>query len=829
MRNRQKQTRSSRYVAKVRVPTPKPATPAVAVSVGTGGGGAGPTGNTFQWDEWEEVPAEDTLNAAPNQPRVPPGNSDGGQWVSAGGRNVIDKTVVTARAGKLAELYRSAPPRAKAFLDAALGNAGIHPDDDGPIPADADYADLGRTIARRVVSSWVEAHRLRESPETVGVMERALDAAAVRRVGREDETAVFDPTQFRSESALRDGQSVRVVRPALVYDDVKGLLMLAPGVVVPIASTLNYDPSQPRDDHGRWVDRVGGAGPLAVMEKYKGEQAWNEPIREYMESRGLTIDDYKAANALLYAHNVASGGSSERDLVNAWIDQGSLTGRALRAMADWQEWQLEHTSNPVPKLKWAAIEDRVAKAEGNWNAGRGFFQGGATAQTADRYRQLIAAQRNGEHVFYRKGDLTAQVISTTSDPKGAKSGSSHFAPDRFMTYDEMRANGFRLVSGARGVVGVTSAQEQEYIWIKDRPVLSANYDPRQPRDSKGRWVKVGTGAALSKYLGAKMTGPAAPTREWLDKVKALNPKGLGGDVVAVPAGTRGAKLDALKRLLPEGTVIVGRKTPTPNKFKYDQAEYQYAELAIDKTGRHPGNTHTSRDPTTLAYDKSSSGWTAENPYQATSHDEKVRATRPAPNAALPDATRPAPSSQRQADHINNYTWGYDKLMNRSLRETGAPPPGPYGGNASGKPDKDGPMMFADLQDLFARAKPFKPPVQVYRGIPVLSADKVELLREAAVGAMRSGRPVSVSGFQSSSTKFDAGSEFGGDVFFRIRAVHGLDVNPYSHFADEEDELLLNHGAQYMVTRVGKHPESGRLEIDMNQLPPRGHSKKANRL
>lgn len=75
MRNRQKQTKQSRYVSGVRLPTPKPATPAVAVSVGTGGGGAGPTGNTFPWDEGNE-----TLNYNPSQPR-----DDDGKWVEYAG------------------------------------------------------------------------------------------------------------------------------------------------------------------------------------------------------------------------------------------------------------------------------------------------------------------------------------------------------------------------------------------------------------------------------------------------------------------------------------------------------------------------------------------------------------------------------------------------------------------------------------------------------------------------------------------------------------------------------------------------------------------------
>lgn len=186
------------------------------------------------------------------------------------------------------------------------------------------------------------------------------------------------------------------------------------------------------------------------------------------------------------------------------------------------------------------------------------------------------------------------------------------------------------------------------------------------------------------------------------------------------------------------------------------------------------------------------------------------------NLALPDEARPSITEKRIAEHMGNYCWGYDGEMNAALRKTGKPPPGPFGGDSKGKPNKDGPQMFADLQDAFARVKPFKEPVDVLRGIPLEGDDLVQF-EAAARASLASGEPFVMKGFISTGTKKTLAPNFGGaSVKLKIKAVHGLDMRPYSEFPGEK-ELLLNHGSKFTVTKVEK--VRGQLIVHLAQHPP----------
>ncbi len=186
---------------------------------------------------------------------------------------------------------------------------------------------------------------------------------------------------------------------------------------------------------------------------------------------------------------------------------------------------------------------------------------------------------------------------------------------------------------------------------------------------------------------------------------------------------------------------------------------------------------------------------------------------PGPNRDLPDSTRPPVSDRDTAVFLNNYTWGYDKLMNEALRDTNKPPPGPFGGNDEGKPNKDGPAMFEAMQKVFREAGPIgPPPAKVRRGIKGLSSQKAKEIYDAYLTALKSGEPITMTGFVSTSTS----AGFDGPVVFQIRAVHGIDMRPYSHFASE-NELLLNHGSRFLVTKAEQ--VGGRYVIHLDQLPP----------
>lgn len=183
-----------------------------------------------------------------------------------------------------------------------------------------------------------------------------------------------------------------------------------------------------------------------------------------------------------------------------------------------------------------------------------------------------------------------------------------------------------------------------------------------------------------------------------------------------------------------------------------------------------------------------------------------------PNPDLPDHARPPIPDKATAKALNRYTWGYDAGMNAALRDTGAPPPGKFGGDDVGKPGVDGPKMFKAMQTAFAGVKPWHPPVTVYRGIPALTPEAVANLEAAAIQAKITGGVATMPGFVSTTTAKD--SAFSGPVQFTIHATQGLDAQPYSHFAHEK-ELLLNHNCQYKVRSVTR--TGGRLHIELEQV------------
>lgn len=215
-------------------------------------------------------------------------------------------------------------------------------------------------------------------------------------------------------------------------------------------------------------------------------------------------------------------------------------------------------------------------------------------------------------------------------------------------------------------------------------------------------------------------------------------------------------------------------------------------------------------------DKPSNEWVKNNPHVA-SLVKSGAASRGIPNKMLPDSTRPPIMDKKTAEYLNNYSWGYDGAMNKALRDTGEPPPGMFGGEDYGKPNKNGPEMFEHLQSAFSRVgKIGPPPLEVHRGLDI-DDDIADEIGNAALEAFNSGNVFNMPGFTSTSTDKSVAKGFGVKVLFKINASQGLDMKAYSHFA-EENELLLNHNTAFRVTRAEKN-QKGNWEIDMDQILP----------
>lgn len=273
---------------------------------------------------------------------------------------------------------------------------------------------------------------------------------------------------------------------------------------------------------GQFVGEPEALTPKAkgVMAKYKDEQAWKEPIKEFMEAQGLTYADYERVNEVLYKHNVASGAQSDKELLELW-NSNSSTGRALRALSQWNEWQVryeeEKTKASGNRPSWAYARNTIAENPES----RRLFTGSGVSPTVERFRQYMDETEKGTMIFYRKGDLDKAAISTSRSIRGAISGSSKIVPDRWFTMSEMHAHGYRLLAGSRGLIGVTSGQEQENIWLK-----------------------VGASAAKKISLATLTKAQKTPLPAWLRRVLAKVK--LDGFAVEVADAVEPEERDAYK-------------------------------------------------------------------------------------------------------------------------------------------------------------------------------------------------------------------------------------------------------------------------------------------
>jgi len=214
---------------------------------------------------------------------------------------------------------------------------------------------------------------------------------------------------------------------------------------------------------------------VAIMEKYKDDQTHNTRIHEFMEANGLKAENYKNVNDLFYHHNIQSGGETEKKIVGMW-NSPSDDGKAMRLFSKWNEFQARAYVHELTPEQKTSVDDRVHyatkfldPAKGRtWESEREMFELGKYSDTPQKYRELLTAREKGELLQFRKGDMKAPVLSFTSDPEGARSGSSVFAnPNIIKTFDQLKNEGYSLLAGTRGMIGNTSAQEQEHIWIKN--------------------------------------------------------------------------------------------------------------------------------------------------------------------------------------------------------------------------------------------------------------------------------------------------------------------------------------------------------------------------
>lgn len=190
--------------------------------------------------------------------------------------------------------------------------------------------------------------------------------------------------------------------------------------------------------------------------------------------------------------------------------------------------------------------------------------------------------------------------------------------------------------------------------------------------------------------------------------------------------------------------------------------------------------------------------------------------RNVPNPFAPNATRPRLTPD-QAAAFRAYTdISIYSPLNEALRE-GREPPKRVLWRAVGKTDPA--AAHEELRAAFAAAPVAARPFRLSRGITVGDPTAFAVWAEG-----QRGNVIALPGYQSTiAADPAAGDHFGrkgkysGNVYFHVHAVHALDARPYSMFPGE-DEVLLDHNAEYRVGRVER--KDGAVHVELFQLPPR---------
>ncbi len=170
----------------------------------------------------------------------------------------------------------------------------------------------------------------------------------------------------------------------------------------------------------------------------------------------------------------------------------------------------------------------------------------------------------------------------------------------------------------------------------------------------------------------------------------------------------------------------------------------------------------------------------------------------APNAALPDAARPALTTA-QAAAVHDYTADDYGDINDPLR-AGKEPTGRFG------------EMNKLIQEAMAKTEPFENPVTAYRGMSFGMRGKAELaeLMGKLKDASANGKELQMSGYTSTTTSKEVmfpttqKAKFGGEVVMEIEVRRGLDVKSFSD-SPREEELLLDHNSRFTVASMEERP------------------------
>jgi uncharacterized protein len=276
-----------------------------------------------------------------------------------------------------------------------------------------------------------------------------------------------------------------------------------------------------------------------------------------------------------------------------------------------------------------------------------------------------------------------------------------------------------------------------------------------------------------------------PDTENFDSSQTLG--NLDTNAKAALSGGRWVTIEGRHVYLKGGKIVAG--PPDLKGETLASAQVKVSAQTKEPTAKGAAEPKSKPDKTTSSKPEASKARTTAEP---TTTPDKEHTT---PNRNLPDQARPT-LHEHEARAIKGYTI-YAKELNASLRS---------GDKLS---EMDG-KIHEGLTSAFGRAKDFKEPVSVYRGMRLPASDQGAFIKRITE-AHAKGEEITIPGYMSTSTSqkeakaFATAYNFPTRVVLEVKAKRGLDLQSFS-YVPEQKEFLLDHNSKFTVGSVKKRGE-----------------------
>jgi uncharacterized protein len=293
-------------------------------------------------------------------------------------------------------------------------------------------------------------------------------------------------------------------------------------------------------------------------------------------------------------------------------------------------------------------------------------------------------------------------------------------------------------------------------------------------------------ASVGQPGGSNVGGEGStPVAHAFDPYQPLDD--LDTNAKAVLSGGQWVTIEGRHVYLKGGKIVAG--PPDLKGETLASAQVKVGAQTKEGTGKGASEPKAKSGKTTTTKLEASKTRTTTEP---TTAPDKEHAT---PNRGLPDQARPT-LHEHEARAIKGYTI-YAKELNASLRS----------GDRLSEMDS---KIHEGLTSAFGRAKDFKEPVNVYRGMRLPASDQGAFLKRITE-AHAKGEEITIPGYMSTSTSqkeakaFATAYNFPTRVVLEVKAKRGLDLQSFS-YVPEQKEFLLDHNSKFTVGSVKKRGE-----------------------